>query len=54
MIRTLTTILCPVHQKYEKDMSLGPPETGSTEHPGVVCGDKAGRKFRALCREHQG
>lgn len=41
MIRTLKTICCPVHQEYEKDMSLGPPETGSTEQPGEVHGDKA-------------
>lgn len=38
MIRTLITILCAVHQEYEKDMSLGPPETRSTEQPGGVCG----------------
>lgn len=41
MIRTLITILCPVHQEHEKDMSLGPPETGSTAQPGGVCGGKA-------------
>lgn len=41
MIRTLTTIICPVHQEYEKDMSLEPPETGSTEQPGGLYGDKA-------------
>lgn len=41
MSRTLITVHCPVQQEYEKDMSLGPPETGSTEQPGGVCGDKA-------------
>lgn len=41
MIWALITIICPVHQEYEKDVSFGLPETASTEELGGFCGDKA-------------